>query len=293
MNKTCSHDIAKSATSSVKQYQSICKQWELKQMSKSCCHDIAKCATSSVKQYQSICKQWELEQMSKVCCHDIAKSATSSVKQYQSICEQWELEQMSKTCCHDIAKSATISNKQYQSICKQWELEQMSKTCCHDIAKSATKDSGGKAREYQTTTDMEEGELGASFEEDVDDNDYHDSMRSDKRLFEDKPVNQEAIEMEKEIEVLLKSPPKKRPAMKMYADELEGEIQAKNQTDLLEIIEKDITDSFGYNGDILLVGDLNARTGSEKDYIDGETTSHVPIFDENYDIDCFTDERVS
>lgn len=75
--------------------------------------------------------------------------------------------------------------------------------------------------------DMEEGELGASSEEDVDDNDYHDSMRSDKRLFEDKPVDQEAIEMEKELEVLLKSPPKKRPAMKMYADELEEEIQAK------------------------------------------------------------------
>ncbi|CAC5399828.1 unnamed protein product [Mytilus coruscus] len=80
--------------------------------------------------------------------------------------------------------------------------------------------------------DMEEGELGASSEEDVDDNDYHDSMRSDKRLFEDKPVDQEAIEMEKELEVLLKSPPKKRLAMKMYADELEEEIQAKNVFDL-------------------------------------------------------------
>ncbi|VDH99461.1 Hypothetical predicted protein [Mytilus galloprovincialis] len=46
-------------------------------------------------------------------------------------------------------------------------------------------------------------------------------------------------------------------------------------------------------GDILLVGDLNARTGSEKDYIDGDSTSHVPLFDENYDVDCFTEERVS
>ena len=67
----------------------------------------------------------------------------------------------------------------------------------------------------------------------------------------------------------------------------------KSQTDLLEIIEKDITDSYGSMGDILLVGDLNARTGSEKDYIDGDSTSHVPLFDENYDVDCFTEERVS
>ena len=66
--------------------------------------------------------------------------------------------------------------------------------------------------------ELEEGEISP------DDN----LMRvEDTRLFEDKPVDEEAVEMEKELEVLLKSPPKKRPMMKMYADEMEEQIQAK------------------------------------------------------------------
>ena len=68
--------------------------------------------------------------------------------------------------------------------------------------------------------DVEEGELGASSGEE-------DMLSSDTRIFESKPVDEEAMEMEKELQVLLKSPPKRKMMMKMYADEVEEQIQIK------------------------------------------------------------------
>ena len=70
--------------------------------------------------------------------------------------------------------------------------------------------------------DVEEGELGASSGEE-------DMLSSDTRIFESKPVDEEAMEMEKELQVLLKSPPKRKMMMKMYADEVEEQIQIKRR----------------------------------------------------------------
>ena len=46
-------------------------------------------------------------------------------------------------------------------------------------------------------------------------------------------------------------------------------------------------------GDIVLTGDFNARTGSEADYIAGDSTLHIPINNSNYSIDFTTEQRVS
>lgn len=53
--------------------------------------------------------------------------------------------------------------------------------------------------------------------------------------------------------------------------------------DILETIEKDVL-NFKTKGEILICGDFNARTGSELDFIDNDTTKHLPLFD-SYKID--------
>ena len=62
---------------------------------------------------------------------------------------------------------------------------------------------------------------------------------------------------------------------------------------LFEIIEKDIIEKYSQKGDILLAGDLNSRTGSDPDLITNDSTSHIPIADNMYDIDFVTERRVS
>ncbi|CAC5426508.1 unnamed protein product [Mytilus coruscus] len=60
-----------------------------------------------------------------------------------------------------------------------------------------------------------------------------------------------------------------------------------------QILEKDIIEKYSEKGDILLTGDLNARTGSEPNFIVDDTNTHIPINFANYDTDFVMEERVS
>lgn len=67
----------------------------------------------------------------------------------------------------------------------------------------------------------------------------------------------------------------------------------KCSVNLLEMIEKDINDKYSPKGDIIITGDLNARTASVLDYIINDTTTHIPINNDKYQVDQITERRVS
>ena len=74
------------------------------------------------------------------------------------------------------------------------------------------------------------------------------------------------------------------PVNSFYADQ--------SEEDVLDIIEKDIL-KFSHQGSIILCGDLNARTGSEPDFIINDINDiHVPMYD-NYICDIIQDLRCS
>lgn len=74
------------------------------------------------------------------------------------------------------------------------------------------------------------------------------------------------------------------PATSFYVDQSED--------DILENIEKDII-SYSRQGSIVLCGDLNARTGSEPDFILNDTNDiHLPMYD-NYNSDIIQEKRYS
>lgn len=62
---------------------------------------------------------------------------------------------------------------------------------------------------------------------------------------------------------------------------------------ILEIIEKDITDKYGSKGDIIITGDLNARTGSHPDFIQDDDFSHIPIDNNSYEVDVLVGRRTN
>lgn len=64
---------------------------------------------------------------------------------------------------------------------------------------------------------------------------------------------------------------------------------------VLETIERDIIEKYSEKGDMILMGDFNARTGSEDDLIISDTTctSHVPLSDNQYVIDTAVGKRSS
>jgi endonuclease/exonuclease/phosphatase (EEP) superfamily protein YafD len=49
--------------------------------------------------------------------------------------------------------------------------------------------------------------------------------------------------------------------------------------DYFDVLEKEITD-FSRQGQIILGGDLNARTGSLPDFITEDKDDHLPLFDD-------------
>ena len=49
----------------------------------------------------------------------------------------------------------------------------------------------------------------------------------------------------------------------------------KSNTDIFELLEKNIIEKYQNLGDIVLTGDFNARTGSEAAYIAGDSTLHI------------------
>ncbi|CAG2245367.1 unnamed protein product [Mytilus edulis] len=74
------------------------------------------------------------------------------------------------------------------------------------------------------------------------------------------------------------------PATSFYVDQSED--------DTLENIEKDII-KFSQHGSIILCGDLNARTGSEPDFIINDVNdTHIPMYD-NYSCDVIQEKRCS
>ena len=59
----------------------------------------------------------------------------------------------------------------------------------------------------------------------------------------------------------------------------------KMEIHVLETIERDIIEKYNEKGDTILMGDFNARTGSEEDLIISDDISHVPLSDNQYVID--------
>lgn len=55
------------------------------------------------------------------------------------------------------------------------------------------------------------------------------------------------------------------------------------QQDLLDLLERDIL-LYKNQGDIMMCRDFNARTGSQQDFIFGDSTDHLPLY-HNYDVD--------
>lgn len=60
----------------------------------------------------------------------------------------------------------------------------------------------------------------------------------------------------------------------------------KLDVDLIELIEKDIS-CFKQKGDVLICGDLNARTSTETDFIVNDSSFHLPLFDS-----CKPDDQI-
>ena len=74
------------------------------------------------------------------------------------------------------------------------------------------------------------------------------------------------------------------PVNSFYADQ--------SEEDVLDNIEKDIL-KFSHQGSSILCGDLNARTGSEPDFIINDINDiHIPMYD-NYSCDIIQDLRCS
>jgi endonuclease/exonuclease/phosphatase family metal-dependent hydrolase len=65
------------------------------------------------------------------------------------------------------------------------------------------------------------------------------------------------------------------------------------ELNVLEKIERDLIEKYSEKGDIILMGDFNARTGSEEDLIISDDTSHVPLSDNQYVIDTAVGKRSS
>ena len=68
-----------------------------------------------------------------------------------------------------------------------------------------------------------------------------------------------------------------------------------NNTDYstLELIERDIVEKYGNQGDIIIAGDLNARIGNERDFILDDGTPHIPIDIGSYRVDATAADRFS
>lgn len=67
----------------------------------------------------------------------------------------------------------------------------------------------------------------------------------------------------------------------------------RSNSNILEIIERDIVDRYNGKGDIMLAGDLNERTGSEPDFIVGDASTHIPVNKDSYNIDSVIGEWAS
>jgi hypothetical protein len=65
------------------------------------------------------------------------------------------------------------------------------------------------------------------------------------------------------------------------------------EINVLETIERGLIEKYSEKGDIILMGDFNARTGSEEDLIISDDTSHVPLSDNQYVIDTAVGKRSS
>ncbi|MEW8547927.1 MAG: reverse transcriptase family protein [Candidatus Thiodiazotropha sp.] len=66
---------------------------------------------------------------------------------------------------------------------------------------------------------------------------------------------------------------------------------ANMQHDLIDLIENDIL-MYKTKGDIMICGDLNARSGSQQDFISNDEVDHVPVYDD-YNIDVSSVPRQS
>ncbi|VDI41162.1 Hypothetical predicted protein [Mytilus galloprovincialis] len=67
----------------------------------------------------------------------------------------------------------------------------------------------------------------------------------------------------------------------------------QSDDDVLDSIERDMTCTYKQLGDIILCGDLNARSGSEPDFIQNDVyDTHLPIYND-YDCDTIQDVRHS
>ena len=67
----------------------------------------------------------------------------------------------------------------------------------------------------------------------------------------------------------------------------------KENINIIESIEHDIVNKYSSKGDIILCGDLSARLGKENDYIPLDSASHIPVFNDCYDIDIAVNDRNS
>ena len=75
------------------------------------------------------------------------------------------------------------------------------------------------------------------------------------------------------------------PSNSFYANQSTDEV--------LENIESDIVNKYSGLGNIILCGDLNARTGSESDFIqDDSNDENLPLY-ENYNSDIVQEKRCS
>ena len=67
----------------------------------------------------------------------------------------------------------------------------------------------------------------------------------------------------------------------------------QHDDDILDLIERDITNKYKNKGDIVLCGDMNARSGTEPDFVQNDIhDEHCPIFD-YYEYDNVQDIRSS
>lgn len=66
----------------------------------------------------------------------------------------------------------------------------------------------------------------------------------------------------------------------------------KQDVETLEHLEQYIINKYENSGDIIFSGDFNARTGNKLDYINGDSASHIPVYDA-YIIDTAVGQRHS
>lgn len=72
-----------------------------------------------------------------------------------------------------------------------------------------------------------------------------------------------------------------------------SDFSKKQDTSILELIEHDIINKYGNLGDIVITGDMNARTGVHNDFIQGDSVSHILLDNIGYDVDVAAGERHS